>query len=155
MPNAAYLVVPTGTVLPPKILATTVKGFDPSKVDLDDDPLLATTGYVFNPLERDTYLINLSYEATIEFDVDCLIGEGVNLVPVSPWSAVFHSYENGDDIEIFVTVHRGVEMGQVIFCTDGEGDVRLQLDANFTVNEEALEYIRTFGRLVRAINNGD
>jgi len=141
MPATAFLVVPAGTVLPPQVLASTVKDWG---YEVDSDDIAVDTAIdVFDEVERDIYQLDLD-----DMDLDNRVGVGGNLVPDAPWSAVFHTYSNEDDI--FATVHRGGEMGQVIFC--GDGDVRLQLCGNYSVSKEALESIVTFGRLVRAIN---
>lgn len=152
MPEIAYLVVPTGTVLPKELLACTVEGFAYEVDPVHEHIAVDTAIDVFDDVERDIYQLNLSYEATVEFDVDTMVGDGSNFVPDAAWSAVFHTFPGCDDV--FVTVHHDGQMGQAIFCAEGEGDVRLQLDNDHSVNEENLMYIRNFGRLVRAINGG-
>jgi hypothetical protein len=151
MPDTAVLVVPLGTVLPPDVLAKTVKGW---AYETDDGNAVSDTAvYVFDNVERDIYLLNLDYDGTVEVDMNTRVGEGENLTPDAPWSATFHTYPGEDDV--FATVHRGEETGQVIFCGDSEGDVRLQLTNSYAVHERTLKYIVDFGRLVRAINGMD
>lgn len=152
MPDAAFLVVPTGAALPPEILAKTVEGFRYEVNSLENDIAVETAVDVFHSVERDIYQIDLNGDADEDYELDQKVGEGENLAPDAAWSAVFHTYPGDDDV--FVTVHRDGQMGQVIFCAIGEGDVRLQLGSNYEVNERCLIGIRDFGRLVRAINGG-
>lgn len=155
MPDTATLVVPAGTVLPSDVLAKTVKGW---AYETDDSNAYCnracdTAVYVFDNVERDIYLLNLDYDGTAGVEMNDRVGEGENLVPDAAWSSTFHTYPGEDDV--FATVHQGEETGQVIFCGDSEGDVRLQLTNSYAVHERTLKYIVDFGRLVRAINSMD
>lgn len=153
MPDVAYLVVPVGTILTKDLQTCVCDGFA-YEVDPAGEHIAVDTAIdVFDNVERDIYQLDLSYGAAAKLDVDTMVGDGSNLVPDAAWSAVFHTFPGCEDV--FVTVHHDGQVGQVIFCADGEGDVRLQLGVDYTVNEENLRYIRNFGRLVRAINGSD
>lgn len=150
MPEIAYLVVPAGTVLPRDLQVCVVDGFAYETDPAGEHIAVDTAIDVFDSVARDIYQLCLAPECNIAYDVETKVTESSNFVPDATWSAVFHTFVNEDDV--YVTIHRDGQMGQVIFCTDGEGDARLQLGSDYSVNEQNLMCIRNFGRLVRAIN---